>query len=134
MSNPGTAHTIEVEVTAAFDAYEAALRENDVVGMDGWFWQSTETVRFGLADMQHGYDEVIAWRAAAPGVAPGRVLFDTRVLVLSDEVAVVTTCFGYPFLGRQTQVWLRLHSGWRIASAHVSEIPIDEAIGGEARA
>jgi hypothetical protein len=54
------------------------------------------------------------------------VLHDTQVLAVDDRTAVVTTLFGYPDRlaeGRQTQVWVRFDEGWRIVSAHVSEIP-----------
>jgi hypothetical protein len=48
------------------------------------------------------------------------------VLALDDRTAVVCTLFGYPgqqIEGRQTQVWVRFAEGWRIVSAHVSEVP-----------
>ncbi|MGB7798727.1 MAG: AtzH-like domain-containing protein [Pseudonocardiaceae bacterium] len=38
----------------------------------------------------------------------------------------MTTLFDYPHRpneGRQTQVWVRFPEGWRIVSAHLSEVP-----------
>jgi hypothetical protein len=56
----------------------------------------------------------------------GRQLRDTDVLTVGNCTAIVTTLFGYPdrpIEGRQTQVWVRFPAGWRIVSAHVSEVP-----------
>ncbi len=64
-------------------------------------------------------------RAGLVSLTPtGRTLLDTRVLVLGNETAVVTTRFGYsarPDFGRQTQIWFRFGTKWRIVEAHVSE-------------
>ncbi|HVX20018.1 MAG TPA: AtzH-like domain-containing protein [Acidimicrobiales bacterium] len=117
---------VVLEVGAAFTAYEAALVANDVVAMNRWFRPGPSTCRFGIADVQSGYDEIVAWRRQAAPVPPGRTLSGTSVVPLCPDVAVVTTCFSYPgrpVVGRQSQVWLRTGDGWRIASAHVSEVP-----------
>jgi AtzH-like len=111
-------------VQAEFEAYEAALVAGDQGALDGAFWASASTVRFGLADRQQGIGEVRAWRAAQ-GPLTGRRLWGTRIVALSDDVAVVTTLFGYPssaLEGRQTQVWARFREGWRVVSAHVSQV------------
>lgn len=117
---------VVAEVAAAFAGYEKALVDGDADLVAGYFWESGETVRYGIADHQVGYDEQLAWRRAQPPLPPGRVLHDTRVTTFGTGHAVVTTLFGYPdrpFLGRQSQTWIRLAEGWRIAHAHVSEIP-----------
>ena len=116
----------EVEVRAEFERYEAALVAGDVETMTSQFWASPDVVHFGLADMQVGADELAAWRKAQPPLPAGRRLTDTRVTAFGPDVVVVTTCFGYPGrveIGRQSQVWARLDEGWRIVSAHVSEVP-----------
>jgi ketosteroid isomerase-like protein len=115
---------VRSQVGDVFAAYERALAGHDVVALDAFFHPSPQTRRFGVADEQQGADAVRRWRRADPGVPPGRRLEATQVQVLSPDVAVVTTRFGYgarPATGRQTQVWLRTDAGWRIASAHVSE-------------
>lgn len=115
----------EAEVRLAFDRYESALVAHDAATANELFWDSPTTVRFGIADAQTGHAEVARWRCLQPPLPPGRTLSGTRVAVLAEDVAVVTTLFRYPdraVLGRQTQVWLRIPDGWRIASAHVSEI------------
>jgi hypothetical protein len=114
------------EVTEVFGRYEAALVADDVARMNGLFWHSPLVSRFGIADAQSGYAEVARWRAAQGPLPKGRTLSDTRIVALGKDVAVATTTFAYPgrpMIGRQTQVWARMAEGWRIASAHVSEIP-----------
>jgi hypothetical protein len=117
---------IVAEVTAVFRHYEVALSTGDAATLNRLFWDSPLSVRFGTADRQRGLAEITAWRDAHPAVAPGRRLRDTQVLTVDARTAVVTTLFDYPdgaVEGRQTQVWVRFPVGWRIVSAHVSEVP-----------
>ncbi|SDG04219.1 AtzH-like domain-containing protein [Pseudonocardia oroxyli] len=114
------------EVAAVFGRYERALREADVAVLTELFWDDPRCVRYGVADRQYGAAEIAAWRAANPGVPPGRTLSETVVLATSPTTAVVSTLFGYPGSpaeGRQTQTWAKLPEGWRIVAAHVSEVP-----------
>jgi hypothetical protein len=111
------------EVRTAFEAYQAALLANDVPALDGWFLDDPSTSRFGIGDVQHGHDELVAWRATARPVSPARELLRTDVVVLGNDAAVITCEFrdepGGP-VGRQSQTWARLAEGWRIVHAHVS--------------
>ena len=117
---------VVAEVAAAFADYEAALVAGDPERVAGHFWESPETVRYGIADHQVGIEKQRAWRRAQPPLPPGRRLRDTRITTFGADFAVVNTLFEYPnskAVGRQSQTWVRLPSaGWRIASAHVSEI------------
>ncbi|MCE0764795.1 DUF3225 domain-containing protein [Pseudonocardia kujensis] len=118
-------------VRTVFERYERALREADVATLTELFWADPRCVRYGVADRQHGAEEIAAWRRAHPGVPPGRTLSETVVLAVGEATAVVSTLFGYPGRateGRQTQTWVRFpglegHGGWRIVAAHVSEVP-----------
>jgi hypothetical protein len=117
---------VAAEVRAEFDRYERALVDGDVVLLTELFWDDPRCVRFGVADRQQGAVEIAAWRRAHPSVPPGRRLRDTRVLVVDDRTAVVTTLFGHAGTaaeGRQSQTWVRFAVGWRIVAAHVSEVP-----------
>ncbi|MFR9801931.1 AtzH-like domain-containing protein [Pseudonocardia sp. RS010] len=122
---------VVAEVRAVFDRYEVALCDGDVAILTELFWADPRCVRYGVADRQHGAEEIAAWRRANPGVPPGRVLSGTVVLATGASSAVVSTLFTYPdgaTEGRQTQVWVRFpeldgHGGWRIVAAHVSEVP-----------
>jgi len=114
------------EVEVEFERYERALVEGDVDTMNAQFWSSPDVVRFGVADAQVGADALAAWRAAQPPLPPGRTLSGTRITAVRADAVIVTTCFRYPgrpYLGRQSQTWARLPEGWRIVTAHVSEIP-----------
>jgi ketosteroid isomerase-like protein len=117
---------VVAEVRAVFDRYEAALVANQVDTLNELFWPTPMTLRFGVGDAQVGFDQVARWRGEQGPLPPGRTLSDTRVVTFGDDVAVVTTLFRYPgraMVGRQSQTWLRTPDGWRIASAHVSEVP-----------
>lgn len=113
------------EVLAKFESYERALAGRDLAAMKFSFAPLPEVVRFGIADRQHGPDELAQWRANQPPLPPGRRLTETRVATYGRDVAVVTTLFSYPGrpkTGRQSQTWLRLEGGWQIVHAHVSEV------------
>ncbi|MEU5259692.1 oxalurate catabolism protein HpxZ [Amycolatopsis sp. NPDC021455] len=115
---------VHAEVSAAFARYEAALLVGDHAVLNESFWASPATVRFGIADHQQGIDELRAWRATQ-GPLDGRDIQDTRITTFGTDTAVVTTLFRYPgrpVVGRQSQTWVRMAAGWRIVSAHVSEI------------
>jgi len=115
---------VRAEVSAAFARYEAALLVGDHAVLNESFWASPTTVRFGIADHQQGIDELRAWRATQ-GPLDGRDIQNTRITTFGTDTAVVTTLFRYPgrpVVGRQSQTWVRMPAGWRIVSAHVSEI------------
>jgi hypothetical protein len=111
------------ELTEVFQRYEKALVDGDNESLVSYFWSDPAVVRFGLADEQHGFDELRAWRLAQPPAAPGRRLYDTVLTTFGTGFAVITTGFDYPDgqpPGRQSQTWVRTPAGWRIVSAHVS--------------
>lgn len=113
-------------VRAAFERYEAALATNDAATLNELFWDNPASLRFGIADRQRGATEIHDWRQQQAEVPPGRQLHDTDVLTVDGCTAIVTTLFSYPdrlMEGRQTQVWVHFPEGWRIVSAHVSELP-----------
>lgn len=117
--------TVLAEVRAVFQRYEDALVAGNHVVLDGLFWASDATIRFGIADHQRGIAALRVWRASQ-GPLLGRRLHDTVITTFGRDTAVATTMFRYPgrpVLGRQSQTWIRRPEGWRIVSAHVSEIP-----------
>ena len=116
-------------VMARFHGYEAALVAGDLDVLDEMFWAHDATRRFGVADAQTGFSALHRWRAEQPALPPGRQLFDTQVTTFDETCAAVTTCFRYPgrpMIGRQSQMWVRFADGWRIVSAHVSEVAASE--------
>ena len=116
---------VAAQVLAAFHRYEDALVAVDLEVMGELFADSPDLVRFGICDLQVGSAEVAQWRKTQPPLPAGRHLFDTRVLTLGPDVAVVTTLFDYPgqtSVGRQSQTWHRTEEGWRVVHAHVSVV------------
>mgnify|MGYP000274211595 CR=1 FL=1 len=110
------------EVTAVFHAYEKALLENDADTLDAMFLHSDKTVRYGVAEVQYGIDEVRAFRAAQ---APfDRTLSKTLITTYGRDLAIASTLFhrtDFPGqTGRQMQTWVRTDDGWKVAAAHVS--------------
>jgi ketosteroid isomerase-like protein len=111
------------EVRDCFAAYEMALLANDVDAMDDWFARGSDVVRFGIAERQHGFDEISAWRRATAPVPSDRRHVRTTFTPAGDDVVVVALEFANgeaPAVGRQSQVWARTTAGWRIVHAHVS--------------
>lgn len=111
------------EMRIVFDAYERALVANDVEALVAFFRDASETVRYGIGDVQHGFDEVAAFRRSQAQATPPRDLMRTVITTFGADVAVADTEFvphGTEDVGRQSQTWVRTPAGWRIVSAHVS--------------
>ncbi len=114
---------VVAEVTAAFEAYEAALLRHDIAEMDRWFWDDPRVVRFGIADHQYGAAEVAAWRRTTTPVPADRTHRRVTISAFGRDSAVAHLLFSNgdsPTWGRQTQVWVRFPDGWKIVAAHVS--------------
>jgi hypothetical protein len=114
------------EVTAAFQRYERALVSNDVEALDALFWNSPNTLRFGIGENLYGYDAIAAFRGNRPTIDLTRQLKNTVIVSYGRDFATANTEFqriGSTMIGRQSHVWLRTDDGWRIAAAHVSLMP-----------
>ncbi len=111
------------QLRLAVDAYEAALMTNDIEALDGFFWRSPHTVRYGVAENLYGFDEIAAFRISRGGGSPARDRIRTEILTLGPDVAVANVEFVRTDTGRngrQSQTWLRTADGWKVVSAHVS--------------
>jgi hypothetical protein len=111
------------EVTAAFDSYEAALNTNDVAVLDGSFWPSPLTVRYGLGENLYGRDEILAFRRTQRPLVSRRKLLRVSITTFGRDVATASCEFlriESNRRGRQTQTWVRTPEGWRVVNAHVS--------------
>ncbi len=112
------------EVGAVFRAYEKALLDNDIAALDAMFLHDRTTVRYGVAEVQYGIDEVRAFRAVQKPF--DRTLSRTLITAYGRDTAVASTLFHRPDfpgqVGRQMQTWARMPEGWRIVAAHVSVI------------
>jgi hypothetical protein len=111
------------EVTVAFTRYERALVTNDVAVLDGLFWESPHTLRFGVTENLYGYDAIAQFRKESQKIDLKRRLMNTVITTYGRDMATANTEFqriGSTMTGRQSHVWLRTGDGWRIAAAHVS--------------
>jgi hypothetical protein len=114
------------EVETAFARYERALVTNDVDTLTGLFWESPLTIRYGIAEILHGSEEIATFRAARSPAGLARRLSRTVITTYGDDFATASTLFHRDTapgkVGRQMQSWARLPAGWRIVAAHVSLI------------
>ncbi len=111
------------EVTAAFARYETALVSNDVTVLDELFWNSPQTLRYGVGENLYGYDEIRAFRASRPSQGLARDLLRTVITTYGRDFATANVEFrrvNGDRTGRQSQTWMRTAEGWRVVSAHVS--------------
>lgn len=117
------------EVTAAFQAYEKALNNNDVATLTALFWTSPLTVRFGIGENLYGHEAITAFRHARPNIDLRRTLANTVLTTYGDDFATASTEFikrDTGRRGRQSQTWIRTEVGWRVVSAHVSFLPAQD--------
>jgi hypothetical protein len=117
---------IAAEVQAAFDRYETALVTNDIATLQHLFWCNPQTIRYGIAEVLHGWDEIGAFRAARSPAGLARTLSRTVITTYGRDFATASTLFHRETapekLGRQMQTWVRFPDGWHIVAAHVSLI------------
>ena len=117
LNDPG----VVAEVTAAFEAYERALMDNDTAVLNDLFWEDGRTIRYGIGVNSYGHDEIAAARARR--AADPRTLERTVITTYGDDFATACTLFTRTASGRegrQSQTWVRLPEGWRVVAAHVS--------------
>jgi ketosteroid isomerase-like protein len=110
------------EVREIFAIYEAALLANDNALLTNLFLDDPATVRYGVNELQHGFGEIIAFRATQSPFT--RKLDRTVITSYGRDCATASTLFHRDDtpgrIGRQTQVWVKTETGWKVAAAHVS--------------
>ena len=117
---------VVAEVAAAFDRYESALVGNDVAMLDTLFWNSPHALRYGATENLYGYDAIAAFRAARSAANLARTVTRVAITTFGADFATANMEFvraGSTRIGRQSQTWVRMPEGWRIAAAHVSVLP-----------
>ena len=99
---------------------------NDVDGLQGLFWDSPHTIRYGIGENLYGHDEIGAFRAARSAVGLMRTISRTVITTYGQDFATASTLFHRETtpgkVGRQMQTWARTPEGWRVVAAHVSVI------------
>lgn len=112
---------VVAEVQAVFERYETALVSNDVAVLDELFWNSPQTVRYGVTENLYGYDAIAAFRSVRSAAGLARTLQNTVVTTYGTDFATVNTEFQRPGqAGRQSQTWMRTPAGWKVVAAHIS--------------
>jgi hypothetical protein len=116
---------VHSELAAAFKRYERALLANDIETVNGLFWNSPLTVRYGTRDREchHGHTEIAEFRIRRGAVNQARVMNNTHVTTFGRDFGITNTQYqpaGSDRNGRQSQAWVRTGEGWKIVSAHVS--------------
>ena len=106
------------EIETLFASYDDALRSNDVAALNGFFFNSASTVRFGVGENLYGISEIEEFRASR-STAPSVVREHTVITAYGADVATVAAAGGAV---RTMQTWVRFPEGWRIVAAHVSRI------------
>ncbi|MEM6665610.1 MAG: oxalurate catabolism protein HpxZ [Pseudomonadota bacterium] len=115
---------VVAEVTAAFARYEAALVGNDVETLMELFWRDPRTIRYGVAELLYGIEEIEAFRKGRSPKGLERTIERTELTTYGRDFA--TTAIHYrrhsdpDRIGRQMQTWVRMPEGWRVVAAHVS--------------
>lgn len=115
------------EVTAAFNAYEAALMSNDIPTLDALFWDSEFTLRLGVGENLYGMAAIKAFREGRVGGSPQRVIRNTVITTFGTDFATANTEFvreNSARIGRQSHAWVRMADGWKIVAAHVSMMAV----------
>jgi AtzH-like len=113
------------ELTAAFAAYERALVGNDIAALNGMFWDSPLTLRYGTRahELLYSHAAIAEFRRTRGAVDQRRTLRNTRIVTFGDDFGVANTEYmpaGSDKIGRQSQTWMRTSEGWKIVCAHVS--------------
>jgi hypothetical protein len=116
---------IVTELTNLYLKYEAALCSNNLPILDELFWDTSNVVRFGLAENLYGVEEIRNFRNNRPTFQLQREISHLQVTTFGKDTASVTLEFkriidGVERSGRQSQMWYRFPQGWKIVSAHVS--------------
>ncbi|MDE0175860.1 MAG: oxalurate catabolism protein HpxZ [Defluviicoccus sp.] len=117
---------VVAEVTAAFERYEEALGTNDVDTLAELFWNSPLTLRYGPNGTLLGHRAIDRFRRNRNIAGVERTLRNTVIKTFGRDFAMADTEATRPdgrMVGRQSQCWVRMREGWRIVSAHVSDIP-----------
>lgn len=116
---------VVAEVKVAFDLYEASLVSVDIAALDRLFWNSPHTVRYGAAQIQHGYAPIKAFNKGRVKTGVDRELAETIITTFGRDFATVSTLYtDVPAgqIGRQQQSWARIDGEWHVVAAHVSVI------------
>ena len=119
---------VVAELQSLYPQYEAALVANDAETLTRMFWTSPQAIRFGVTENLYGIEEIAAFRKGRSPANLARTILRLDIVTFGRDCGSITLEFertidGHTVFGRQSQFWIRLPEGWRIAAAHVSLLP-----------
>ncbi|MFG3339493.1 AtzH-like domain-containing protein [Glycomyces sp. NPDC048151] len=122
LTEHGEATTAPDGLLDAFEAYETALKSNDIAVLNDLFAPGEDTVRGDGNVLLVGHEAIAGFRAGRTRIPTRRV---TRLLVqhIRDDAALVMAATEEPSnraTGLQTQLWQRIEGAWKITAAHVT--------------
>ena len=113
-------------LTAWHDRYEKALSANDVDVLGNCFWDTAQTVRFGLFEQSYGAEAIQEFRKGSAPAFTERRIVRREICTFGDDFATVmceaeVIVAGEARPNRQSQTLVNIPGkGWRIVAAHVS--------------
>jgi hypothetical protein len=113
-------------LTTWHDAYEKALADHDVEALGQFFWDTPETVRYGLFEQSYGADAIQEFRKGSTPAFTERRIIRREICTFGDDFATVmceaaVIVAGEARPNRQSQSLVNIPGkGWRIVAAHVS--------------
>ena len=116
--------TVVAEITAILDRYDHAIASNDLDALDGMFWRSDKTLRYGPNGSLYGHAAISAFRRGRNIKGIERTRGRTVITTFGENFATADGEYSRPGLqgtSRQSQTWVRMPEGWRIVAAHVSD-------------
>ena len=106
------------------------IMEKYQASSDETFRADKRTIRYGMAEILYGHDEIAAFRAARSPVGLMRTISKTVISTYGRDFAVASTLFHRDTMpgkvGRQMQTWVRFPDGWHVVAAHVSLVDEDK--------
>jgi hypothetical protein len=115
------------QVRAAFDLYQKAQAEQDLEVLDQLFWESEQTVRFGMRETVWGKSAIRQFRGTRHRPTAAGRIEHLSIATFGDRFGTMTASFRRSdddsALGRWTQTWVRFDDGWKIVATHVSPVP-----------
>jgi hypothetical protein len=127
MSHEVNLPEIVAEVRQSFERYNVAIESGDTDALNGFFWNSPNTVRFGNGEHLFGHAEIASFRSGVWKPGGARKLERLAITTLGRDFGTTWALFrrgdGTGPISRQSQTWARFPEGWRIIAAHVSALP-----------